>query len=91
MKRRLHTLYSEHGPVAIFDQTDNLVVDCTAGEMSDADADEVVRRWNLHDDLVEVLSALYYGEDVKMPLDEWNCLREALAKAKAVPLPRAGA
>lgn len=88
MKRRLHTYLMESGQMAIFDQTDSLVVDCTAGEMSDADANEVVRRWNLHDELVEALEGLN-GEHVRMPLDAWNRVREALARAKAKPLPGA--
>lgn len=38
MIRRLHLHRFASGQFAIFDHNENLVVDCTAGEMSEADA-----------------------------------------------------
>lgn len=43
---KLHLYRIDALGLAIFDEADNLIVDCNAGEMSEADARRIVASWN---------------------------------------------
>lgn len=53
MIRRLHLYHLGPQLIGIFDQNDQMVVDCVAGEVSDEDAQHMVNCWNAHADAQE--------------------------------------
>ena len=48
MGRKLHLYYLGSQLIGIFDQNDQMVVDCIGGEVSDEDAQHLVDCWNAH-------------------------------------------
>lgn len=59
---KLHAYRIDALGLAIFDEADNLIVDCNAGEMTDENARRLVACWNACAGLsIEVLEAIADG------------------------------
>lgn len=90
---KLHAYRIDALGLAIFDEADNLIVDCNAGEMTDENARRIVASWNAmrHLTVEQIEAAHAIDADWHNHLCEWigdaalNEIKKRYEKSRAKP------